>query len=358
MSLLSQADPTIRARVQMINTSRVRAALYGQAVGDALGIPAEYKSAQWIADKYGNTGPSTYEDVQRKNGDSWKAGEWSDDTEMAVCILDAYLRSINDDCDPQAMLDVNIVADEFLKWKSRNPMGMGGYTKSILSNALYAEDPISVALAAWEDSGRKAASNGAVMRTSVVGLLRPWDSRWTVNNAAEIARTTHYDPRCVASAVALSAAIAMLVQGRLVTEATEFASHCASLFALDASEWILPGKNLEDLKLDEGIHNPKPPIGYTYKCLGAAFWALRTLHAEHMLDHYGLQSVKPISTYLEVLQTVIRAGGDTDTNAAVAGALMGAMVGVDGIPQHLIDGLLNRSALDERINRLLLTYPE
>ena len=57
--------------------------------------------------------------------------------------------------------------------------------------------------------------------------------------------------------------------------------------------------------------------------------------------------------FREILTLVIRAGGDTDTNAAVAGALMGASLGMAYLPTDLVQGMPNRKLLDERLDRLV-----
>jgi ADP-ribosylglycohydrolase len=77
-------------------------------------------------------------------------------------------------------------------------------------------------------------------------------------------------------------------------------------------------------------------MGYTLKTLGAAFWALRQA-----------------PTFAEGLHAVIMEGGDADTNAAVAGALLGARFGYDAIPVGWIDGLVHRPMLADRTDRLI-----
>jgi ADP-ribosylglycohydrolase len=96
-------------------------------------------------------------------------------------------------------------------------------------------------------------------------------------------------------------------------------------------------ESLEALDLDEGM-NPGEPnrLGYTLKALGAALWALR--HA---------------STFAEGLLPVIDEAGDADTNAAVAGALLGARFGLRGIPEPWVAELVQGWELAERVERLI-----
>jgi len=322
---------------------RIRGALYGQAIGDALGIPGEFKSSKALALKYGEEGPHGYEHVSRQGGASWKAGEWSDDTEQALCIIDAWLID-------KGELRGPTLAEQFCKWAETNGRGMGNHTWNVLSSgAPYLIDPVAVSKAVWEDSGRNAAANGAVMRTSAVGILIPDNLDYTEEIATLAAQTTHYDPRCVASSVAVSVTIAKLVTGASVEGAVLAGIVKAENYHPEVRTYA--GMSLSDLELDEGMDNPNlkgwPPIGYTYKCLGAGFWALQ--EAKRLFDH---RMRKGPSMFRKVLNRVIMAGGDTDTNGAVAGAMLGAYLGLPNMPKDLIEGLHDRATLDAKLAAL------
>lgn len=331
-----------------INKDRAKGVLYGQAIGDALGIPGEFKGPTLLLLKYGD-GPIEYEPVSRQSGTTWAAGEWSDDTEQALCILDAWIEE-GGDLSPDGVS----LAKEFLRWAETNGKGMGNHTWNVLSTPMYLLDPLAVSKDVWERSGKKSAANGAVMRTSVVGILDPLDLDRTEALAATAARVTHYDPRCVAGAVAVSVTIAALVSGMDIGTAVKVGVRAGGKYDPEVIDYA--SMPLEDLNLAEGMEGStairRPPIGYTYKCMGAGFWALRQLHGEILADHYGQQPIKPIPAFREVLQRVIMEGGDTDTNGAVAGAMMGAALGFTGLPEDLVKGLHDRSLLDERFNAL------
>lgn len=139
--------------------------------------------------------------------------------------------------------------------------------------------------------------------------------------------------------------------GATVEEAVHHAAEKASKHDPVVHAWMM-NKELDDLKLDEGLDDfvrgqKFPPIGFTYKALGAAFWALWNAQA--------LRSVRtsPRERFRKPLERVILAGGDTDTNGAVAGALLGAHLGMDGLPPVLVEGLRPREDLDQRLARLL-----
>ncbi len=99
---------------------------------------------------------------------------------------------------------------------------------------------------------------------------------------------------------------------------------------------------LEAWQLDEGLEpGGTNRIGYTLKALGAGFWAM--LHA---------------TTFEDGVLRVVHEGGDADTNASVAGALLGARFGYDAIPARWSGKLVDAAALEERVSRLLARVPE
>ena len=66
----------------------------------------------------------------------------------------------------------------------------------------------------WENSGRYLAPNGGVMRTSVLGIQDFSDIKTVITNTEKACRVTHADPRCIASCVAVTTAIALMLQGK------------------------------------------------------------------------------------------------------------------------------------------------
>ena len=338
----------------MIEADRVRATLYGTGVGDALGIPCEWKAKSQVEEMYPDRGPESYVRTDRTvfgGREVFEAGSWSDDTDQALCILDAYLE------DPDAPIEglCSAFARNLLAWKEKNPIGMGKLTRTVLSHPDFEHDYFRVAAEAWKPRPAEAVSpNGAVMRTSVVGLLRPWDLPWTSDAAASLARVTHAGEECAASAVAVSIAVACLVTGQGSQETLQQARHHAGRVALGVLPWLSFDFDLRSLRLDEGLPQVKggtpPKVGDTRKCLGAAFWALGSATRQRALRTSGRERFR------KALTEVIREGGDADTNGAVAGALLGAKEGWEGIPESLRDGLRDRGELDRRVVLLLATH--
>lgn len=78
----------------------------------------------------------------------------------------------------------------------------------------------------------------------------------------------------------------------------------------------------------------KTSIGYTLKALACAFWALRQ------------------DNFQDAISAIIHEGGDADTNGVVAGALLGAKLGYDNLPTNWVYGLVKRSELEQKVDKL------
>lgn len=307
----------------MINESvkdKVKGVIYGQAIGDALGLGTEGMTDEDIAWKYPN-GISHYSDIfQDRHRKRWKIGDWTDDTDMMLCIANAVIKDKG--------VNLTSIARNFKEWADGEPMGIGETTYKVLSFGDYVEKPFDASKMLWEMSHQQSAANGGVMRTSIVGLFPKAVEECAVN----ICRLTHYDPRCVGSC-----AIVSLLIHSLVYEEEKLSYHkivdIAQRYDSRIREYI-------DLSLNTDIRALElqdwDSVGYTLKTLAAGLWA-----------YWNAPSFE------EGLLSVVRAGGDADTNAAVACAILGAKFGFNTIPQEYVDGLIYKEQLDEVVSGMV-----
>ena len=183
---------------------KVKGTIYGQAIGDALGLGTEGMNDEDMAWKYRN-GITHYTDIfQDRHRRRWKIGDWTDDTDMMLCIAKAVIKDNG--------VNLTSIAQNFYDWAHGEPMGIGALTCNVISVDDYVEQPHEAARINWELSGRKSAPNGGIMRTSIVGLF----PHHIVECAENICKLTHYDPRCVGSCVIISCLIHALVYGKEV----------------------------------------------------------------------------------------------------------------------------------------------
>lgn len=154
--------------------------IFGQAVGDALGLSTEFMSKQEVDRFYPNGIEDYSQIVQDDHRRRWQRGDWTDDTDMMLCILDSFVAC--------QKVDIFDIARRFKEWMMNGGMGIGRHTYNVMALGDYTSNPQKAAEIIWKMGKKKAAANGAVMRTSVVGLLK--DN--VANNAENICKLTHY----------------------------------------------------------------------------------------------------------------------------------------------------------------------
>jgi ADP-ribosylglycohydrolase len=313
-------------------SDRCKGAIYGHAIGDALGLGAEFMSKAEVTRNY-PTGLHAYRQIiQDRHRSRWAIGDWTDDTDQMLCILDSIL-------DKQDV-DILDIAQRMHSWATNDGMGIGNLVLSVLRSRYFLTAPHFAALYAWELTGRQSAPNGGIMRTSILGIWKYQCPAEVKKNAENVCRITHYDPRCVGSCVAVCIAISLLLQGkRDYGEIFEIVCRETTDYSPEISQYLELSRtgNLEDIDLDEGLNpNETDRIGYTLKALSAGFWAL-----------------KNASSYRDGVLQVIHEGGDADTNAAVVGAMLGAKYGFSTIPADWVNELRDSQELEFRAIRLL-----
>ena len=299
---------------------KLKGTVYGQAIGDALGLGTEGMTDEDMAWKYPN-GITHYKEIfQDRHRKRWKIGDWTDDTDMMLCIANAVIQD----------KEVNLasIAQNFKEWANGEPMGIGENTYKVLTIGDYVEHPLEVSKKIWEMSHENSAANGGLMRTSIVGLF----PKAVEECASNICRLTHYDPRCVGSCVIVSELIHSLVYSDKGLSYHQI-SDIGKKYDERISEFI-------DLSLSPDIRalelQDEDSVGYTLRTLAAALWAY--WHAR---------------TFEEGLLAVVSEGGDADTNAAVACAILGAKFGYQAIPAEYKEGLIFREQLDDVISGMM-----
>ena len=283
---------------------RARGTLLASAVGDVLGVPYEFAA------------PTT--DPQMVGGGlgPYAPGEWSDDTQMAICIAqvaDSGIRLTTD----KAQDDIG---ENFIHWLRDGASDVGIQTQAVLNRAAESSgdysDRLRAAAREYAASTDRAAGNGALMRVGPIGIAFLWDREATARAARDIASLTHDDDLVFESCVLWAEAIRVAVtEGRLDVR--------AGLDLLRTDSVPFWESALADA--DKGIINPRTN-GFTVSALQCAWYAVRST-----VDLFGEGAM------YEGLRKAVKIGGDTDTVAAIAGALLGARWGESAVPQDWKD---------------------
>jgi ADP-ribosyl-[dinitrogen reductase] hydrolase len=304
-------EPEMRLTTAQLD--RAAGVLLGQACGDALGVPYEFRRRlelhQLAEMKGGGLGP-------------YAPGEWSDDTQMALCIVQVAAEGV--DLTSQGAED--LVAEAFLEWRAHGASDIGNQTSAVLNAAPRGEGYSvgqrmrATSLALHARTGY-TAGNGALMRTSVVGVAALDDAEATSRVARRLAELTHADPLAGDSCVIWSLAVR-----RAVLDGT-FDGVREALTAIPEERrgwWrdVL-------VKAEQEPPTSFAPNGYTVTALQAAWSAI--FHTPVPADTPAAGSFACLHLQ-DALQTAVHVGDDTDTVAAIAGALLGARWGASAVP--------------------------
>jgi ADP-ribosyl-[dinitrogen reductase] hydrolase len=302
---------------QLQEKDRFLGTLLGAAAGESLGAPHEGKRA----DEVGPLGEIT-------GGGLWAVGEPTDDVDLTLVLLRSIVA--------RRRFDQDDAARRYLEWFSRGPKDVGILTRASLQNLRAGDSPQQASALAWEDSGRQAAGNGSVMCCAPIGLLHVRALEGLADDAAGASRITHYDPRCAGGCVAVATAIALLVRGgRDAEEAIPQAAEAAGAVCDEVRAAVERGAS----RRPADIAADGDDRGYVLRTVEIAFSALATA-----------------ASFEEGLVSVVARGGDTDTNGAVAGALLGARHGKGRIPERWLRRLqaaAELASLGEQLYRQL-----
>lgn len=294
-----------------MNENRIKGALYGVAVGDALGAPLEFMSAEQIQKKHGT--------VKEMIGGGWlnvRPGEATDDTQMSLAVAEGILANPDAPCGE--------IGDRFIEWMAGGPKDVGNTCRSAIlltRSALQDGEPNKAetwfhsAKRTAEASGGFGAGNGALMRTIYPAVYYP-RGKVARRIANDIGRMTHWNEE---SAQAIDLYVAMV---HVLTK-QDFRS-------IEDCEAQLADTQYDEVELE---CRDLPPTGYVVNTLGCALQCCRKAHS-----------------FEEAVVMAANLGGDADTIAAVTGGLAGAYYGYDAIPQRWIDTL--SSSLKAQLDRL------
>jgi ADP-ribosylglycohydrolase/fructose-1,6-bisphosphatase/inositol monophosphatase family enzyme len=283
--------------------ARAQGALLGQVAGDSLGALVEFETAATIEARDPD-GPRRLE-----NGGRWDllAGQPTDDSELALTLARSIVA--------QDAFEREAVLDAYRDWLRSSPFDVG--------------DTVGAALRDHPNPASQA--NGSLMRASPLGVYaHALDTSLTAELARQDASLTHPSPVCADATAAFVVAIAHAVR---VGGGALGAWRAAMEWADAGGAALLVREALEAAR-------EKPPVcdqgseGWVRIALQNAFFEL--LHAP--------------SLEAGVVATV-RRGGDTDTNAAIAGALLGAVHGRDAVPAQWRSMVLSCRPLAPRARR-------
>nr|WP_297428113.1 ADP-ribosylglycohydrolase family protein [uncultured Actinotalea sp.] len=277
---------------------RAAGVLMGMACGDALGAPYEFGPPIDRDVPVGMVGGGPF---------AWAPGEWTDDTQMAVVLLEAAERAVALD---RTLLDLlDDVAVGWAAW-ARTAADVGAQTRAVLGAASRQGPPTAARLTAAATAHHartgRSGGNGSLMRTAPVALAYLDDGRALARAARTVSSLTHHDPEAGDACVLWCAAIRHAVlTGELDVRA-----------GLD----LLPTERQDTWSVRLTEAEQREPASFA-----SNGWVVEALQA-------AWSAITAETSLRPALEAAVRGGGDTDTVAAIAGALLGARWGASAIP--------------------------
>lgn len=303
---------------------RQRGALLGLAVGDALGTTQEFATPKVAPLPTLLSGPQT--DLVGGGPFRLIAGQVTDDTQMAICLAQS-LRAHHG-------FDADDIGRRYGAWRLV-AFDIGRQTRDALALIEAGVPAAEAGERLWQDADptRRPAGNGSLMRCAPIAVLLHGlaDDELTRVAMAESA-ITHFDPRCQLACAAFAASLRAAIGGA-TPRAIVSAAHAA----------LQRGKAQLMAYAPELIAEIVDAFAMLSADLDLAIAASPELYSQqvNLLDHQGYVRVAFRLAYWHLVHTadwrtalvdIVNRGGDADTNAAIAGALLGARDGASAIP--------------------------
>jgi ADP-ribosylglycohydrolase len=312
---------------------RALGALYGLAIGDALGMPTQLLSHDQVGTHFGRIDGFREAPPDHRIAAGLPAGSITNDTEQALLLTDALLAG-------GGHVDSEDLARRLLAWaeraRERGSLDLLGPSTSAAVTALVADGPIDV-------FGRSAATNGAAMRITPVGLVAAADDLAAlVDLVVEASRVTHYTSVAIAGAAAVAAAVSAGIAGASVAEATALAISAAEL-GQQRGEWVAGAAIPRRIAWAVGLidtNDHDRSVADVVELVGTSIATQESVPAAFAI--FALHPDEPWQACL----TAASLGGDSDTIAAMTGAIAGACHGMDQWPQHAVQTVREINDLD------------
>ncbi|WOZ77481.1 ADP-ribosylglycohydrolase family protein [Kosakonia sacchari] len=291
--------------------ARYQGCLLGLAAGDAVGTTVEFSAKDSFPPVTGMEGGGPFH---------LQAGQWTDDTSMALCLAESLVTCNGFDAKDQM--------NRYLNWWKWGYLSSTGHCFDIgmtVASALqkFANDGEPFA----GSSNPRTAGNGSLMRLAPVVLWFFPDQAQVLEYAQASSRTTHAAPEALASCRLFAQQLMNALQGKSKRETL---TDIAQLPEQENLRHIAEGRYLQKTRAE--IFG----TGYCVQSLEAALWCFAKGN-----------------DFEETILLATNLGDDADTTAAIAGQLAGAFYGVNGIPQTWRDKLWQYEDIDTLARKLL-----
>src|SRR5262245_34601519 len=276
---------------------RFEGCLFGLAVGDALGGKFEAQSAEAIRARF----PTVESLIAYPQDEIW----YTDDTQMAIGVAEALIER------------GEIIEESLCRAFVANYLPSRGYGRGARAVLDAMEDGREYRAVAEQHFPGGSYGNGAAMRVAPVGLLFADDKRRLWEQARLSALPTHVHPLGIEGAQLLALAVALATRFDELGRTAFFRELCVACTSAEFRAQMNQAASVESAA-------DLAPLGNRIEAL----WSAPTAIASFGLTPHS---------YADTIGNVILLGGDTDTLAAMSGAVSGAYLGVAGLPPRLVE---------------------
>lgn len=308
---LSMHAADAQRKLAATRAGRYQGALLGLAVGDALGVTVEFMDRASIRRRY----PEGHREITGGGPFGFKAGEWSDDTAMALAVAAGVAEAPHD--------PVDAVGRHFMAWYDSCPPDVGNTCRTALEAFRQTGSWAEATATVRRRLGENAGGNGALMRTIATALVYGADTA----QAIRVAEMTHPHAESNAAVAVYNRTVAALLDGAGKGEAVAFGLEAAGPLA----ERLAGLRPLKESQVQSS--------GYVVDTLEAALWSFLTT-----------------DTLEACIIRAVNLGDDTDTVGAVAGGLAGSHYGPAAVPRRWSVALRGRERLEDAAEQLYATY--
>lgn len=326
--------------------NRALGAFYGLALGDALGMPTQSLSREQVRARFGAITGLEDADADQPIAPNMPAGSITDDTEQAILVGELLVEG-------QGTIEPSVLARRLIDWEARmRAKGsqdlLGPSTKRAIDMILAGHTP--------EESGRYGTTNGAAMRIAPVGIAADVsDPAPFIRSVIQACQVTHNTSLGISSAAAVAAVVSAGINGADLGAALNIGSQIAQQ-AERHGHWVAGGRIATRIgwarTLSVASGDKALFADLLYELIGTSVASQESVVVSFALAQQV--AVGEMNAF-EALCVAASLGGDTDTIAAILGAMLGACLGMQCWPAAMIEQVqrVNGLALQPLVEGLL-----
>ncbi|WP_394167866.1 ADP-ribosylglycohydrolase family protein [Photobacterium piscicola] len=302
---------------------KILGCLYGQAIGDAMGMPSELWTKNKVISYFGWIDTFLSGPEENIAANEFKAGEYTDDTSQCVALMDAIIEA-------EGEISPDLIAKHIMLWAKR----IDAFNKNILGpTSKAALNAIELGIS-FEDIEANGVTNGSAMRVSPIGcLLSTNDVAAFVEGVRLSCLPTHKSDIAIAGAVVIAWSVSRAIEGASWDEIKQ--------------ELVKLANNVQ--RNHESTFSPLLGYRIQYALTVVAEQSDEKIALNDLYERVGagmdiIESIPTAIALVELAQTdpmkcaelAANLGGDTDTIGTMATAICGALHGIDAFDESHI----------------------